>query len=103
MLRTLGFALIGGFGLAAAPQTEPPACVPPAAYVPGVDAHGRPVVPADVTPPVTVQVSPNVLVEVAGRENPIVNETLVGIRLNGLEAAMNALPCPPSPRPSLDR
>jgi hypothetical protein len=78
----------------------PASCIP--AYTPGVDAHGRPVAPADATPPVTVEVGPNVVAEVRTR-NPVVKEALVGVRVNGLTEVMNLPPCPPALRQTLPR
>jgi hypothetical protein len=82
-------------GSAAAGEAPPqPTCNP--AYVAGVDAHGRPVAPADANAPVTVEVSPTIVTKVPGNGNPAVGESLAGVRLNGLAEAMNPA-CQPLP------
>jgi hypothetical protein len=99
MARNLALAVLASAFLAAAPPPMPLNCAPPA-YVPGVDAHGRPVVPAEgIAPPVTVEVNPNVVAELRTPGNPVINETMAEVRVNGLEALTNPPPCLPQPRP----
>jgi hypothetical protein len=92
---------------APAPPPPPPASTAPAAqpacieardsadYVPGVDAYGRPVAPADLPGSADVQISTEVY-PILNSKNPQLNGVGVVANLPGLA---NRPICPPAPPP----
>jgi hypothetical protein len=80
-----------------AKKPEPPVCREArdsADYVPGVDARGRPVAPADLPGGVDVEISTEVFANVRTRNRQL-NGVGVDVRLKGLETPL----CPPAPPP----
>jgi len=80
------------------PVARPQPCVNPrdsAEYVPGVDAYGRPVAPADLPGGADVQISTEVY-PILKSKNPQLNGVGVVANLPGLA---NRPICPPSPPP----
>jgi hypothetical protein len=82
---------------------KPPACNPQASadYVPGVDAKGRPVAPADLPGGPDVIVSTEVYPEIRSR-NPQVPRTGLSVQIEGLGAPPRCVPAPP-PVPARSR
>jgi hypothetical protein len=75
-----------------------PACIDPrdsADYVPGVDAYGRPVAPADLPGSADVQISTEVY-PILKSKNPQLNGVGMVANLPGLA---NRPICPPAPPP----
>ena len=71
---------------------SPPTCVPNGPdYVPGVDAYGRPVKPADVPSDTQVVVSTEVYPEIRSK-NPQLQGTGLRVRIDGLGQPPK---CPP--------
>jgi hypothetical protein len=103
-LAVLTCALAAAGPVEAAPAPAPAhtdcGAVPSATYIPGVDAYGRPVAPAETAdqPPMdlnTVIVMPRVAVP----GNPMVRDAQVVVDLKGqLARAPGCVPAPPSPR-----
>ena len=84
--------------LAGPPPPAQPACIDPrdsADYVPGVDAYGQPVAPADLPGSAEVQISTEVYA-VLKSKNPQLNGVGVVANLPGLA---NRPICPPAPPP----
>jgi hypothetical protein len=72
--------------------TAKPACASDSAeYVPGVDAYGRPVAPADLPGGADVQISTEIYAELRSK-NPQLRGAGVDVNLPGLETRP---PCPP--------
>lgn len=83
---------------ASAATASQPACIDPrdsAEYVPGVDAYGRPVAPADLPGGPDVQISTEVY-PILKSKNPQLNGVGVVANLPGLA---NRPICPPNPPP----
>ena len=84
------------------PQPPPPAaCRDPqysTDYVPGVDAYGRPVAPADVPGAVDVEISTEVYARLQSRNRQL-RDVGVDVRLKGLETLPPCLPSPPPAAP----
>lgn len=84
--------------LAGPPPAAMPACIDPretGEYVPGVDAYGRPVAPADLPGGADVQISTEVY-PILNSKNPQLNGVGVVANLPGLA---NRRICPPAPPP----
>jgi hypothetical protein len=84
--------------LTSPPPAAMPACIDPrdsADYVPGVDAYGRPVAPADLPGGADVQISTEVY-PILKSTNPQLNGVGVIANLPGLA---NRRICPPAPPP----
>jgi hypothetical protein len=72
--------------------TAKPACASDSAeYVPGVDAYGRPVAPADLPGGADVQISTEIYAELRSK-NPQLRGAGMDVNLPGLETRP---PCPP--------
>ena len=84
--------------LAGPPPAAIPACIDPREseeYVPGVDAYGRPVPPADLPGGADVQISTEVY-PILKSKNPQLNGVGIVANLPGLA---NRPICPPAPAP----
>ena len=79
-------------------QAPPPDCIDARNspdYIPGVDARGRPVAPADLPGTTDVQISTEVYAELRS-SNPQLRGVGVSANLSGLATRP---PCPPKARP----
>jgi hypothetical protein len=87
------------WGASAPPDAPPPfACRDPQAsadYIPGVDAQGNPVAPADLPGTVDIEVGTQILGEFRTRNRQL-PRVGVDVNLKGLETLP---PCPPPPAP----